>query len=110
MTVGVGDQTLWGVGRLGPILAASLAVGGRQAVDPDYKCSFCYPRDSHGGGRGREVGGGEEHGENGGTEGQGERGLGEQPSPEGLREELRGVWELSREAVSKEKRRVGRRA
>ena len=57
MTVGVGDQALWGVGRLGPILAASLAVGGRQAVDPDYKCSFCYPRDSHGGGRGGRKGG-----------------------------------------------------
>lgn len=54
---GGGDQALKGVGRLGPILAASLAVGGRQAVDPDYKCSFCYPRDSHGGREGGEGGG-----------------------------------------------------
>ena len=30
---GGGDQALKGVGRLGPILAASLAVGGRQAVE-----------------------------------------------------------------------------
>lgn len=43
--MGGGDQALWGEGRLGPCLAASRAVGGRQAVDPDYKCNFCYPRD-----------------------------------------------------------------
>lgn len=30
---GGGDQALWGEGRLGPSLAASRAVGGRQAVE-----------------------------------------------------------------------------
>lgn len=73
--MGGGDQALWGVGRLGPSLAASPAWVGDKLWSLLINAASATPVTGTEGGKGvREVGGWEESRENGGTEGQGASG------------------------------------
>lgn len=66
----------WGVGRLGPSLAASRPWEGDKLWILIIDAASATPVTGTGGGKGmREVGGWEESRENGGTEGQGESGF-----------------------------------